>query len=95
MKISEVTLSLVKQQARVELDNDDALIEKVYMPAALNHLMGYVGMTAEQLDEREDMALAYLALCAYMIDNRGVANDDDKISKVIDSIVNKYSANLV
>lgn len=95
MRISEVTPETVKLHARVETDDEDAVIEGVYMPAALAHLLGLTGMTAEEADARADMTLAYLALVAHMIDHRGVVEDGSQISRVVEAVVGKYDANLL
>ena len=95
MRISEVTPETVKLHARVETDDEDAVIEGVYMPAALAHLLGFTGMTEEEADRRPDMTLAYLALVAHMIDHRGLLEDGGQMSRVAEAVIGKYDGNLL
>lgn len=95
MRIDEITLGMVKQHAKIEHDEDDGIIEKIYMPAALAHLAGYTGLDKAALMSSDDLAVAYLVLCEHLYDNRGYIVENDKINRVIDALIGKYSSNLV
>lgn len=95
MKISELTPQIVKQYARIRNDTDDEFIQTSIMNAALGYIKDYTGLKAEEIDEHEEFTLAYLALCVHFYDNRGVLAEDDKANKVVESILNMHSTNLI
>lgn len=95
MKLHEIDLAMVKAHARVTGDWEDGLIEGVYMPAAMQHILAYTGMTAAEADAREDIPLAYLALVTHLIDNRGLMEDAGHLSDVMASILGKYCRHML
>lgn len=92
MKMSEIDRETVKQYARIDTDADDGLIESVYMPMAKEYILSYTGMTEEEAAEHEDVALAFLILCCYTYDNRGMGEGLDGF---IHDIIGKYAKNLL
>lgn len=94
MKVSEITLEVIQVFLRVTED-DGGLIETLFLPAAKRHLMEYTGLTEEQMEEKEDLALACLVLVSHFYDNRSMVVDGDKVNQVLDSLIFKYSQNLV
>lgn len=86
---------MVKQHAKVETDSDDNLIEQVYMPAAKKHICDYAGLSGEQAEELEDLSIPYLAVCAHLIDHRGMIAESDTVNQVIDAFLQKHSRNLL
>lgn len=95
MRIPDVTLAIAKSHARIDTSDEDTLIESVYMPAALAYLQNYTGLQEDEINEMEDMTLAYLALVAHLIDHRGVVDPGDKLSMVIDSLVGQHTRNAI
>ena len=69
MKVSEVTLQIVKDSVGFSGNGSDALFQ-VYMDAALSFITGYTGLTAAEIDTHEDLATAYLCLVGDMFLNR-------------------------
>lgn len=95
MKISEVTVETIKHYAVVEIDEDDDLIQAVFMPAAKQHIMDYTHLTESALDDHEDLTLAFIALCAFMYDNRSMSVINDKQNAVIQSFLDAHCHGLV
>ena len=96
MRISDVTKDMALLWARSdEPEADCELMGSVIMPAALRHLIEYTGQELYQLNEKPDLAVAYLALCAFMYDNRSMNISTDKENRVIQSFLDRYQVNLV
>ena len=66
MKISEVTVGIIKQYGVIDNDDDDNLIETVLMPSAKAHISDYTGLSAENIDQKESLTMAYIALCVFL-----------------------------
>lgn len=98
MKIEELEdLQLLKAYARIPDDDEQSvyLLKSVYLPAAISHIKAHTGVTTEQLEESDEMGLACLALCTFLYDNRSMVIENDKINRVIASMIDHHSMNLV
>lgn len=96
MKISELTISTVKDYIRVDNEDENILIE-TFLKSAKNYVKNYTGLSDIQMDEKEDLTTAVLILCADMYDNRTATevNTKTKVSFVLDSILSMYCINLL
>lgn len=93
IKISEITTDIVKIYLR--LDYEEPLLPLI-LNGAKGYIKGYTGIkTDEDLDTKEDLTIVYLALISDMYDNRSIAVEKDKVNKVIDTILNMHSINLL
>jgi uncharacterized phage protein (predicted DNA packaging) len=97
MKLSEVTLPVVKEYLRQDGDEDDRLIE-VIIEGAKSYIVNYTGQTIEQLEDQEDVVIAVLVLVAEFYDNRTVAVNDRlnlRVNMMLESLLGRYSVNLL
>ena len=94
MKISDLDITLVKVYLKIDFIDDDMLLQLI-MDGAKAYLTGYTGLDNTALDTKEDLTMAYLALVSDMYDNRSFIVDKDKVNKLIDSILNLHSINLL
>ena len=96
MKVSELTSGFIATFCRVDEDATDMeLIGTLFLPAAKAHIMGHTGLTAQQMDDHEDITIAVCALCAQMYDNRSVEVASDKANPVVADIIGRYDRNLI
>lgn len=95
MKISEVTVEIIKQYGVIENDDDDILIDSVFMPSAKAHICDYTGLTVDALDDHESLTIAYIALCVFLYDNRSMLITNEKQNAVIQSFLDSHCVNLV
>lgn len=96
MKVSEITEQDVMILARIDADATDmVLISRFFLPAAIEHIKRYCGLTNEEMDQYADLPIAVCALCAHMYDNRSIAVDSDKENRVVREIMEKYAMNLI
>lgn len=94
MKISEVTIQDLKEYANVEHELDDKLFSNILL-AGKSYIKSYTGLTSEQMDTKEDLPIALMVLSNEMYDNRTFTVQDDKVNKVIKSILDMHSINLL
>lgn len=94
MKISEVTINDLKEYAVVSHTLDDKLFSHI-LAASKAYIKGYTGLDETALDEKEDLTIALMILCNEMYDNREYTVDNDKANKVVNSILDMHSVNLL
>lgn len=94
MKISEVTVEIVKNYLRVDDDRDDLLINAI-LSASIKKAEAITGLTVEQLEEYEDIPLAVLALCADMYDVRQATLTGTQLNPTVYDILRSHCVNLL
>ena len=94
MKISEVTVEVVKNYLRVDDNNDDLLITAI-LSASIKKAESITGLTVEQLEEYEDIPLAVLALCADMYDVRQATLTGTQLNPTVYGILYSHCVNLI
>ncbi|CEG26007.1 head-tail connector protein [Bacillus sp. B-jedd] len=94
MKISEVSVQDLKDYAHVFHGEDDKLFDGI-LAAGIAFIKGYTGLSAEQMDTKEDLTIALKVLSNEMYDNRTFTVENDKVNKVIKSILDMHSINLL
>ena len=94
MKISQVTdaflCSFIREDAT---DTEVITLLGAIKPAALAYLTQHTGLTAEELDDREDVTYVYLAAVEQMYDNRTLTVDEGKLSYLAATILSLHSKN--
>lgn len=95
MYVSEVTVDTVKQWGRIEIDDDDTFIDSMILPAAKARICEYTGLTESELDSSESLAMALVALCVFLYDNRSMNITNDKQNEVIHSFLDAHRVNLL
>nr|DAW46100.1 MAG TPA: head tail connector [Caudoviricetes sp.] len=65
------------------------------LAAAREYVLSYTGLTAENADQYESLAIAAMVLCADMYDNRDMTVDKANVNRTAQSILDMHSINLV
>ena len=94
MKISEVTITNLKNYAKVEHTEDDTLFTAI-LTAIKAHILSYTGLDADAADLEEDLTMVLFVLSNEMYENRQYTVQNDKVNVVIKSILDKHSINLL
>lgn len=105
MKISEVTISNLKEYAHVYHNEDDNLFTAILV-ACKNYISKYTGLplvddptstdvVEDNCDTHEDLTIALFVLANEMYDNRIYTVENNKINTVIKSILDMHSINLL
>jgi uncharacterized phage protein (predicted DNA packaging) len=98
MKISEVTQEYIANYLRLDEPTEIELQEIENMSvSAKSYIEAHTGMSAEELDQHEDITHAYLILIADMFDNRNlyIEGKASNVNKAVDRILGLHSVNLL
>lgn len=99
MRVSELTVNEIADYLRIMPEDLDTLEKKTldgFLEAAKNYVIGYTGLTMEEIDTHPDIIPVVCCLVGDFYTNRdmtlaikGTAN------KTVDSILSMYSVNLL
>lgn len=94
MKISELTSEMVKDYTGISDDDSDDIVGSLIMPAAKAYIIGYTGLTEEQIDEHEDLAMAFCVLVNDMFTQRDYTLSLHKqVAPTVKNILSMYAVN--
>lgn len=94
MKVSELTAGIIKDYCGISDNDSDDIIEKLLLPAARKYITGYTGLTAEQCDEHDDLAVACMVLVNDMFSQREYTiSPGRQLSPTVRTILGMYSVN--
>ena len=98
MKVSEIKLSDLLKQCRLEADylaeGETEYLENL-KKAAIEYVKSFTGLSLAQLEEHEDITIAVLVLVSDMYDNRQVYVDRNNNNRTVDTILNMYRINFL
>ena len=99
-KVSDITVENVAQY--IKLDDYEATEIQTYLNIAKNYISNYTGIPilsddadAETLDTYADFIIVVYILCQDMYDNRTMYVDNTNINKVVQTILDMHSRNLL
>lgn len=96
VKVSEVTSTDLAAFLRVgEVTPYEEGFLNTIIGAATAYMCKYTGLTSEQLDESQDFVQVLLVLCQDMYDNRALYVDSANINRMVQSILDMHSVNLL
>ncbi|MBQ1574779.1 MAG: phage gp6-like head-tail connector protein [Clostridiales bacterium] len=95
-KVSEITVSDLTAYLRITITSQS---ETNYLNTTLDiaksFICSYTGLKAEELDDYPELVIVVYVLCQDMYDTRALYVDKSNINKVVDSILNLHSRNLL
>lgn len=94
MKVSEITTEVFAEYARTE---DTEAVLKMFLDAAKSYVRDYAGLSDEDMDRSDDIAICVLAVASDMYDQRQtqVTGVNYNINRLIDSMLFVHSKNLL
>ena len=96
MKVSDVSTYELRDYLRQDpYDTTEDTLLLAILSAAKSYIISYTGQTAEYIDTKEDITIAFMVLCADMYVNREYTVTNDKVNQVVKSILNMYCLNLI
>lgn len=95
-KVSEVTSTDLAEYLRVgEVTASEEGFLNTIIGAATAYMCKYTGLTTAQLDESQDFVPVLLVLCQDMYDNRALYVDSANVNRMVQSILDMHSVNLL
>lgn len=95
-KVSEITAQDVADYIRIsELTQDDTNTLNTLLTVAKVYVGEYTGRSIQDLDNYKDIIIVVLILCQDMYDNRTLYVDSSNLNRVVESILNLHSVNLL
>lgn len=94
MKISEVNITDLKEYANVDHDYDNNIFSNILL-SSKSYIKSYTGLNEEQIDSKEELTIALMILCNEMYENRIYTVENDKVNKIVNSILDMHSINLL
>lgn len=95
MKINDITLQDVKNYLNLLHDDDDSLIQSI-LRGSKAYIKNYTGLSNEDMDKYEELAIVLFVLAAESYDNRTMTVDRlSKVNPLIDNMLNLHSINLL
>ena len=79
----------------LRLDEAQEPLIKPMMVAAKQYILDYTGMTEDDLDDHEDLYIAFMVLMQDMYDTRALYVDKNNVNRVVDSILFRHRTNFV
>lgn len=94
--VSQITPQDVADYLRIcEATTDDLNTLSTLLTVAKVYVAEYTGRTIQDLDNYKDIIIVVLILCQDMYDNRTNYVESDNVNKVVESILNLHSVNLL
>lgn len=96
-KVSQITAQDVADYLRIcdALTESDTNTLNTLLTVAKTYITSYTGQTLEALDTLKDIIIVVLILCQDMWDNRTMYVEESNVNKVVESILNLHSVNLL
>lgn len=85
-KISEASLSDVKQALRVDTEEDDEFLEGI-MGNAVAFIVDQTGLTEERVMDMPVLYYPFLCVCQYMYDERNYTVNQDKLNPMAMAVI--------
>lgn len=97
MKVSEMCITDVMLYCRADSAEEEPIFSAI-LEAGKQFIQSQTGLTAEECDEKPDLSLALLILCAELYDNRSYSMETGKIVSVnpaVKAIIDQYCRTLL
>lgn len=95
-KVSDITYQDAADYLRItELTSDDINTLNTLLTVAKVYVGEYTGHTIQELDDYRDIIIVVLILIQDMWDNRSMYVDSSNVNKVVQSILDMHSVNLL
>lgn len=93
MKVSELTLDIIKQYLRID-GNDDVLLEML-LASSIQYCTSYMGCTAEDINKYDDVTIVVLSLIADSYEVRQFTTSTITLNPVMQGVLDLHCSNFI
>lgn len=94
MKVSELTLDIIKQYLRVDGNDDDLLLEML-LASSIQYCTSYMGCANEDLEKYDDVTIVVLALIADSYEVRQFTTSTITLNPIMQGVLDLHCSNFV
>ena len=92
MKIKDLKDEQIREYLR--LNEDDGLLD-IFKQSALSYIKSYTGLSEKDINNHDDITMAYLVLISDFYDNRQYTQDRNYSNKSVDTILGMHCINFI
>lgn len=94
MKVSELTLDIIKQYLRIDGNDDDILLQML-LASAIGYCTGYMGCSQLELDKYPDVTIVVLSLIADSYEVRQFTTSTITLNPVMQGVLDLHCSNFI
>lgn len=94
MKVSELTLDIIKQYLRVDGNNDDLLLEML-LASSIQYCTSYMGCTDKDLEKYDDVTIVVLSLIADSYEVRQFTTSTITLNPIMQGVLDLHCSNFI
>lgn len=94
MKVSELTLDIIKQYLRIDGNNDDILLEML-RTSSIQYCTSYMGCTIEDLDKYNDVTIVVLSLISDSYEVRQFTTSTITLNPIMQGVLDLHCSNFI
>jgi uncharacterized phage protein (predicted DNA packaging) len=94
MKVSELTLPVIKQYLRVDGNDDDVILDAL-LASAIQYCTSYMGCTKEDLDKYDDVTIVVLSLISDGYEVRQFTTSTVTLNPVMQGVLDLHCGNFL
>ena len=98
MKVNEITVEKIAEYLKLDLEElDEAQTDElsIFLNAAIDFLQSYTGLDLDEISKHKDFTIAVFVLVADMFENRQFHVDERNLNRVVETILDMHSTNLL
>lgn len=94
MKVSELTLDIIKQYLRIDGNDDDVLLEML-LASSIQYCTSYMGCTKEDLEKYDDVTIVVLALISDSYEVRQFITSTVTLNPIMQGVLDLHCSNFL
>lgn len=94
MKVSELTLPIIKQYLRIDGNDDDVLLN-MFKDSAITYCASYMGCSKQDLEKYPDVTTVVLALISDSYEVRQVTTSTITLNPIMQGVLDLHCSNFI
>ncbi len=95
-KVSEITVDSIKDYLRLsDISDEDKKYLETIKKVAIDYIKNNTGLDDKTIEKYNDLVIVVYVLCQDMYDTRAYYVDNNNVNRVVQSILDMHSRNLI